>query len=107
MTWEDIIELLKISTVAKSRTGTEYLIKSFDQKGFTLSRRTSSSTVRITRRRLEDTIRRLQEGEQLKFQRNKKQGGISYTVAEEAGVVWALSSIIHIDTPNRVYRLKD
>ena len=56
------------------------------------------------RRRVEDTEKRLRAGEALKFQRNKSQGGISYTVAEEAGVVWALEEIIDIDTANRVYK---
>ena len=102
--WESIIKKLETSSTLKSRTGTEYKIKSFDAKGFTLSRMTSTSTVRITRRRVEDTEKRLRAGEALKFQRNKSQGGISYTVAEEAGVVWALEEIIDIDTANRVYK---
>ena len=78
--WESIIKKLETSSTLKSRTGTEYKIKSFDAKGFTRA------------------------GEALKFQRNKSQGGISYTVAEEAGVVWALEEIIYIDTANRVYK---
>ena len=75
----------------KSRKGAEYVVVSVDAKGFTAERPSTGSQVIITFSKCKKDLARLEAGEgPLAFQANPSKGGISYTVAIEAGVAWAL-----------------
>jgi hypothetical protein len=88
-----------------SRTGAKYTVTETRPNGFTITR-TSGKTVRISARKVQQTAARLQAGERLAFQRNPKDGGISYTVAVEAGVVYALRDMLTRDDDARCYLVK-
>lgn len=84
---------LTVGAVVTSRKGRTYTVLAHDDKGFTLGRVGSASTVRITRANVNKTAKRLRAGEVLAWQANPSKGGISYTVAVTVGVVWALGGL--------------
>jgi len=68
--------------------------------------RPNGKLVSISRKSVENTLSRLLAGEELLFQTNASKGGISYTVAIEATIVYVLAPFIEVDEKNRVYKLK-
>ena len=94
---------VRIGATYASRTGAEYRIVALDSRGgFTAERLSTGKTVKISGAMLRKTAARAAAGETFAFQRNAPQGGISYTVAIEAGVVHALG--LTADTSARCYR---
>ena len=92
-----------IGACYQSRTGSEYRIVSIDKKGgFTAVRIKTGKTVKISASLLRKVSARADAGETFAYQRNAPQGGISYTVAVEAGAVYALGLIA--DDAARTYR---
>lgn len=89
-----------------SRGGSTYKVVSTSPKGFTIKRSSSGKTVKISGKLVSRTLERLEKGEALKFQCSGNNGGISYTVAIEAGVIGALENIVKVDSKKRVYRMK-
>ena len=100
----DILPRCIVGTEIKSRTGASYTIHKVDAKGFELMR-DSGKTLRITARKIAKTYTDLCE-RSLCFQASPTNGGISYTVAEEAAIVWALADHITIDLTNKLFHLK-
>ena len=92
-----------IGACYQSRTGSGYRIVSLDKKGgFTAERIATGKTVKISSSLLRKVAARAAAGEVFAYQRNAPQGGISYTVAIEAGAVYALGLIA--DDATRSYR---
>ncbi len=95
-----------------SRGGAEYTVTAILPKGraryhgFTIERASTGKTVRISGKLLESLIARIGAGESFAYQANGKNGGISYTVAIEAGAVYALRNLLTRDDANRCYRSK-
>lgn len=103
MTHNHALPRVFIGATYSSRTGSDYRIVSIDKKGgFTAERIKTGKTVKISSSLLRKVAARADAGETFAFQRNAPQGGISYTVAIEAGVVHALGLIA--DTSARCYR---
>ena len=75
--------------VFHSRTGRKYKVQERDEKGFTISRESGGKPQRITWDMCAKVALRLNDGP-LKYQANASKGGISYTVAIEIGVLFAL-----------------
>ena len=100
----DVLPRCIVGTTIKSRTGASYTIHKVDAKGFELMR-ASGKTLRITARKISKTYADLCE-RSLRFQASPTNGGISYTVAEEAAIVWALTDHITIDITNKLFHLK-
>ena len=76
-----------------SRGGTRYRVVSLDGKGgFTVERPEIGSL-----------LDRIAKGESFAYQKNANQGGISYTVAVEAGAVHALRHLLDRDDAARAY----
>lgn len=96
---------ITVGDVFTSRTGAQYTVTETRHNGFTITR-TSGKAVRISARKVQQTAARLQAGERLAYQRNPKDGGISYTVAVEAGVVYALRDMLTRDDDARCYLAK-
>lgn len=98
--------LVNAGETFENRTGTTYSVLSVDEKGMTLTK-SSGKTQRVSAKSIERAGELLKKGEVLKFQANGSQGGISYTVAIESGVVFALSKVMEVvpDVENRVWRL--
>ena len=114
----------KVGNLTTSRTGKEYFISHVERDYFIMSRVDSHARskfrknwsppakegeptgVRITTEKLQRILNRLFAGEELKFQAWEKDGGISYTIAETIGVVFALRIFIERDDIKKVYRLK-
>ena len=86
-----------------SRGGSTYKVVATSAKGFTIKRSSSGKTVKISGKCIEKTLARLERGEEIKFQCSGNNGGISYTVAIEAGVAGALEPLIKVDSSRRVY----
>ena len=90
-----------------SRGGAAYTVtEDRGDKGFTITRDSTGKSVRISGRMIASTIARAQAGESFAYQANATQGGISYTVAVEAGVVYALRDILTRDDSGRRYVTK-
>ena len=82
--------MIDINTEITSRKGKLIgIVTESDGKSFTFTRPTGK-TVRITASRVLKTLKRLQQGETLRYQANPGDGGISYTVAIERGVIAGL-----------------
>lgn len=100
---------MKTATVTQddtftSRGGAEYRVVSLDGKGgFTIERASTGKTVKISGRLIESILIRIGDGEAFAYQKNAKQGGISYTVATEAGAVYALRNLLRRDDAARAY----
>lgn len=90
----------------ESRTGAVYTVKSVDPRGFIIIRNSSGKDVRISSKLIESTRDKIEAGQSLNFQANGPKGGISYTVAIEAGVVHALRDIIRADVDARLWVAK-
>ena len=107
--WDTVVapELRIGSKLESRRRGRFYTIIDVDSQGFRIARQDTGSTVRITRNLIETTAASLLAGEALKFQASRTKGGISYTVAQTAAVVWALGDLIVPDDNARVYRAVD
>ena len=72
-------------------------------KGFTIARASTGKEVRISEKLCRSSLTRLISQGYLSYQSNQTQGGISYTVAIEAGVVYALHLFLVCDCSNRRY----
>jgi len=82
--------MIKINTEITSRHGKSIgVVTQSNGKSFTFTRATGK-TVKITASKIKSTLQRLQQGETLLYQRNPGEGGISYTVAIERGVIAGL-----------------
>ena len=91
----------------KSRGGAEYTVTEIhDNGGFTIERVSTGKAVRISGRIIGTVLARIGDGESLAYQANASKGGISYTVAIEAGVVYAMLDLLTRDDANRCYRPK-
>mgnify|MGYP003627719716 CR=1 FL=1 len=87
-----------------SRGGTRYRVVSLDGKGgFTVERPETGKTVKISGRLIGSLLDRIAKGESFAYQKNANQGGISYTVAVEAGAVHALRHLLDRDDAARAY----
>jgi hypothetical protein len=87
-----------------SRGGAAYTVTECrPDGGFTIERDATGKAVRISGRMLRNVAARLEAGEALAYQANAKNGGISYTVAIEAGVAHALRHLLERDDANRRY----
>jgi len=87
-----------------SRGGAAYTVtEDRGDKGFTITRDSTGRAVRISGRMIASTITRALAGESFAYQANATQGGISYTGAGEAGVVYALRDILTRDDSGRRY----
>ena len=82
--------MIDINTEITSRHGKLIgVVTRADSKGFIFTRPTGK-TVKITAGKIKKTLLRLQQGETLRYQANPGDGGISYTVAIERGVIAGL-----------------
>ncbi len=72
----------------------KYRVREVTEKVIILARIASGKTVRVSRKMVESTHARLIAGETLTKQASAPKGGISFTIAVEAGVVAALGSLI-------------
>jgi len=82
--------MIDINTEITSRHGKLIgVVTRSDSKGFIFIRPTGK-TIRITASKIKKTLLRLQQGETLRYQANPGDGGISYTVAIERGVIAGL-----------------
>jgi len=96
---------IEIGDIVTSRKGAQYTVTgiiSGRHAGFILSRG-NGKTVRISHRMCLSTLKRLQGGESLAIQQNASKGGISYTVAIETGVLYALEGHWTLDIKARCY----
>ena len=92
---------VSVGDVFESRTGRRYSVSEVrSDGGFTVTR-DGGKPVRISARMVARTLARLEAGESFAYQRNATQGGISYTVAIEAGVVYALRDRLQRDDSAR------
>jgi hypothetical protein len=88
----------------KSRTGALYTVQSVRPDGGFIARRDSSGKcVTVSGRMIGRTRTAALNGATFAYQRNATQGGISYTVAIEAGVVYALRDLLTRDDARRLY----
>jgi hypothetical protein len=86
-----------------SRGGAVYTVTADrGAKGFSIAR-ANGKEVRISGRIVSSTLERARAGETFAYQRNRPAGGISYTVAIEAGVIYALRDVLVRDDANRRY----
>jgi hypothetical protein len=97
---------VKVGRVFHSRTGRKYKVQEVDGKGFVISRESGGTDQRITWAMCNKTWQRLQN-EVLKYQANATKGGISYTVAVETGVLFALKDLVVCDDATRTISLKE
>ena len=103
---------IRTGNVFHSRTGKKYKIGSHDAKGFTVRRLGSGDVeegkpVKVTFAKVQRTVDALLAKRALAFQTNYSKGGIDYTVAIEAGIVYALGEMVATDTGMRMFRLAD
>ena len=84
----------------KSRTGKEYTITEVLSTGFKIG------NAKISNAMIKRIRAGLLSGKEYGFQRNGSNGGISYTVAIESGVAWALQDVMVPDTERRVFTLR-
>tara|TARA_R110000824_G_scaffold39711_11_gene119828 strand:+ start:8751 stop:9086 length:336 start_codon:yes stop_codon:yes gene_type:complete len=99
--WSSVIGL---GDTFASRTGKKYTVTDIrDDGGFTITRASTDKAVRISGRMLGRMLTRIGDGESFAYQANATKGGISYTVAIEAGVVYALRDLLTQDDANRRY----
>jgi len=103
MTHSHTLPRVFIGATYSSRTGSGYRIVALDKKGgFTAERIKTGKAVKISASLLRKVSARADAGETFAYQRNAPQGGISYTVAVEAGAVYALGLIA--DDATRTHR---
>jgi len=92
--------LPEVGLVFVSRTGRQYTITEVLSTGFKIG------NAKVSKRLIERVRAQLIKGTEFHFQKNGPAGGISYTVAIEAGVAWALQDIMVPDTARRVFTLR-
>ena len=102
--WTKYVEgRLVVGARLSSRSGEKtYVLTEFDDRRFIIQRPETGSEETITRKAINDTYERIQQ-RPLKFQAYAPDG-ISYTVAKEAGVLWALRDVIDVDEGVRLFR---
>ena len=89
---------IKLGTKITSRKGKHQgVVSKIESRCFVITR-PSGKTVKITNSKVVSTFKRLVDGETLAFQKNPGQGGISYTVIIERGVIAALGANVK-ETP--------
>ena len=102
--------IIELGDVFVSRGGSTYTVTEIRTegrgKGITIKRNSSGKEVRISDKMVQTTLSRLENGEEIQFQKNQKNGGISYTVAIEAGVIGCIEKLVEVDLKARVYRLR-
>jgi hypothetical protein len=95
---------VNIGDTFTSRGGSKFTVTSKAANGgFTITRDSTGKSVKITKSILSNTLERAKAGECFKYQANKTKGGISYTVAIESGVAFALRYFLERDDKNRQY----
>ena len=82
--------MIDINTEITSRKGKLIGIVTESTPKYFVITRPSGKGVKITAGRVQSALKRLQQGETLLYQRNPGAGGISYTVADERGVIAGL-----------------
>jgi len=88
-----------------SRTGAEYKVISWDDRGgFVAERVSTGKTVKVSGALIDRITDGLRAGQTYAFQKSGVNGGISYTVAIEAGVIFALGTLVETATKGRCYR---
>jgi hypothetical protein len=88
---KDLNPTIRLGAVIKSRTGkVQGTVIKIDSKRFIIERVNSLKLQSITFSMVNKTLARLKRGETLGYQKNPGQGGISYTVLVERGVIAAL-----------------
>jgi hypothetical protein len=86
-----------------SRTGRQYTVTEVRSDGGFSIARDGGKPARISGRMVARTLARLEAGERFAYQKNATQGGISYTVAIESGVVYALRNHLTRDDAARCF----
>ena len=93
---------ITIGDTFNSRGGAAYTVTSVDDRGgFTITRQSTGKAVKISGAAVAKVLARAIAGEAFAYQQNTTKGGISYTVAIEAGVVYALRDTLTRDDSNR------
>lgn len=92
---------VSVGDTFKSRTGAEYTVAAIRRDGFTVARVGRGSSVNVSGKLCRRVLDSLAAGEARTFQANFTRGGISFTVAVEAGVVFALGEHIDRDDDGR------
>jgi len=88
-----------------SRTGARYVVDSLtDRGGFTARRIATDSLVNVSGALIARVHAGALAGQSFAYQKSGKQGGISYTVAVEAGVVFALRDLLNRADEARCFR---
>lgn len=105
-TWTVAKQNLSVGTLVDDK----YRVARIDEKvrgakrdAVVLTRLSSGKEVAISRKMIEHTQERLESGEKLLKQKNQKKGGISDTIAVEAGVIAALGTSVSYDAAARVF----
>jgi hypothetical protein len=98
---------IQVGDTFQSRGGSQYKVTEVRAegraKGFTISRDSTGKEVRISEKLCRSSLTLLLSQGFLTYQANQKRGGISYTVAIEAGVVFALEGFLCRYDQNRQY----
>jgi len=89
----------------QSRTGRLYTIGEVTARRFEVIRDGGKPCL-VSWKLVNSTLDRLQSGEVLTYQANGRQGGISYTVAVESGVLFALKDLAICDNTTRTISRK-
>ena len=102
--------IIQVSRVFYSRTGRKYKVGARDKRGLTIRRLGNGDAVegkplRVTWRKIQKTADVLLTGKSLSFQTNASKGGISYTVAEESAIVFAMGNLVITDSNLRMFHL--
>ena len=84
---------VNVNNVIKSRGGSTYKVVKADENGFTVQRSTGSFE-RVPNSTVLRALAKLEAGQELSFQQSSSNGGISYTIAIEAGVIAALKPLV-------------
>lgn len=84
---------VNVNDVITSRGGSTYKVVKADTNGFTVQRNTGSFE-RVPNSTVLRALAKLEAGQELQFQRSSTDGGISYTIAIEAGVIAALTPLV-------------
>jgi hypothetical protein len=84
---------VNVRDIITSRGGSTYKVVKADTNGFTVQRSTGSFE-RVPNSTVQRALATLESGQELKFQHSSTDGGISYTIAIEAGVIAALTPLV-------------
>ena len=94
---------MKVGDKFVSRGGASYSVVTIVKTGFVIRRSSTGKEVKISSRMVNRCRSVLLDGGTFAYQKNGSQGGISYTVAIEAGVVYALGDDIQQSESGRWY----